>query len=242
MILSLLSYPRSILMAAIYPIFLGVMSLVAVMVNLIFNRRSFDDTVVRAWGRWSCWMFGVKVRTFGIENVPPGGCVLLFNHTSFFDIFAMASAIPGLRFGAKIELFRIPIFGVAMKRLGILPIDRMKREKVFAVYRDARERIQRGERIALAPEGTRQVEEKLGSFKAGPFVFAISASAPVVPVVIRQASLILPKERLFPNWGTWSRDISLHILPAIETTGYHVDERPRLQERVRQEMALFFNA
>lgn len=237
-----LSYPRSILMSALYPFILGGFSIVAILQNLVFNDRRKDDRMIQRWGRFSCWLFGVKVETEGMERIPPSGCLFLFNHTSFFDIFAMAAVLPGVRFGAKIELFKIPFFGFAMRRVGILPIDRRNRERAFAVYKDAHDRLHRGERFALAPEGTRQDEEKLGPFKTGPFVFAINTGAPMVPVVIRNASQILPKHQLFPNWGVWSHVIHLSILPAVAAEGYTLKERPLLQEKVRQEMAPYFKS
>ncbi len=236
----LLSYPRSILMATIYLPFLILMSGMCVLLNLIFNRRDVDGIVIRSWARLSCWMFGVKLDCVGLENIPHEGCLFVFNHTSFFDIFAMAALLPDFRFGAKIELFKIPVFGFAMRRIGILPIDRRNREGVFRVYREAQVRMRKGERFALAPEGTRQPKEKLGAFKSGPFIFAINTGAPIVPVVVRNASQILPKHSVFPNFGTWSRTIHVRILPAIDTRTLTLEDRPILQERVRKEMLPFF--
>ncbi|MBX2986352.1 MAG: 1-acyl-sn-glycerol-3-phosphate acyltransferase [Bdellovibrionaceae bacterium] len=231
-----LSYPRALIMVALYPFVLWFFSVFCILQNLLFNRRDWDDAVVRAWGRVSCAMFGVKVKVEGRENLPAGGCIFLFNHSSFFDIFTMAAVFPGLRYGAKIELFRIPVFGFAMRRVGILPIDRGRREKTFGVYREAHDRLEKGERFALAPEGTRQDEERLGPFKAGPFVFAINTGAPVVPLVIKNASRIMPKHSLFPNWGVWSREVRLIILPPVSATDYVLKDRPQLQERVRRDM------
>ncbi len=239
MILKFLSYPRSLLMSLVYPFYLLFMSSVCVLQNLIFNRKDFDSAVLSSWARGSCWMFGVRVRVESLEKVPRGGCVYLFNHTSFFDIFAMAGWLPDVRFGAKIELFQIPVFGFAMKRIGVLPIDRAHREKVFGVYRAAEERLKNGEKFALAPEGTRQNEEKLGPFKAGPFVFAISTGVPVVPIVIQNAASILPKHHYLPNWGTWSREIVIRVLDPLPTGHLKVEERPVLQNAVREKMSVF---
>lgn len=241
MILKVLSYPRGVVMAALYPIYLVIISAFCVLQNIIFNRRDFDDLVISYWGRISCRMFGVRVQVQGLDNIPSGGGVFLFNHASFFDVFAMIGYLPSLRFGAKVELFKIPFFGWAMQRVGMLPIARQNREEVFKIYQGAEDRLKNGERFALAPEGTRQPsEEKLGRFKAGPFVFAINAGVPLIPVVIKNASYILPKNALFPNLGTWQRDIILHVLPAIPTKNFHVDDRPVLQEKVQAAMQPFF--
>lgn len=238
--LKLFSYPRTILASLLYPLFLGGCSIYAILQNLLLNDRRLDDAIIQFWGRGSCWMFGVKIDVRGLENIPEGGCLYLFNHTSFFDIFVMSAILRGVRFGAKIELFKIPFFGMAMRRLGVLPIARERREEVFKIYKAAEGRIKNGERFALAPEGTRQTVERLGSFKAGPFVFAINAKAPVVPVVILNAVHILPKGQLLPNWGIWKRTIRMEILPPVSTQSLDIKERPRLQEGVRKMMEPFF--
>jgi 1-acyl-sn-glycerol-3-phosphate acyltransferase len=233
---------RSLLMAALYPAVLMFFSIVAIVMNLVLNNRRLDDIWALWWGQASCAMFGVKVKVRGQENIPAGGCIYLFNHTSFFDIFAMQGSLRGFRFGAKIELFKIPIFGIAMRRMGALPIARERRDEVFRVYEAAQHRIERGEKFALAPEGTRQTEEKLGSFKAGPFVFAINAHAPLVPVVIRGAAPILPKGHWIPNHDVWSREITIDVLPAVSTEGVEIKDRPMLQEKVRNEMLPYFTS
>lgn len=234
--MKLLSYPRSLAMALIYPLFLFLSSCASLAMNALLNDRRVDDAILSWWGYWSCRMFGVHIRTEGLENIPSGGFLYVFNHTSFFDIFAMAAVLPGIRFGAKIELFKIPAFGRAMRRLGVLPIDRGNREQVFEIYREAQGRMKNGERFALAPEGTRQTEERIGPFKAGPFVFAINTGAPIVPVVIRHASEILPKHHVLPNWGTWRRDIIVRVLPPVDSTPYTIEQRPQLQQKVRDAM------
>lgn len=240
--MKLLAGLRSVLMVVLYPFFLVLISAVAITVNLLFNKRSWDDAVALAWGKISCWMFGVKIIVRGQENIPAGGCIYLFNHTSFFDIFAMQGALHGFRFGAKIELFKIPVFGMAMRRMGALPIARERRDEVFRVYQAAQERIERGEKFALAPEGTRQNEEKLGNFKAGPFVFAINAHAPLVPVVIRGAAAIMPKGHWVPNWDRWTREVTIDVLPPVSTESFGIKDRPFLQEKVRNEMLPYFTS
>lgn len=186
-------------------------------------------------------MFGVQVHVQGLENLKLGeGAVLVFNHSSFFDIFALAEAIPGLRFGAKIELFRIPIFGAAMRRIGILPIDRARKESVFRVYDESTARVQSGEIMALAPEGGRSKPGELSPFKSGPFVFAIQAQVPVLPVVLFGASEILPKDALIPNRDRWKRDIEVCILPRVPTTSLNLKKRPELQDQVFRMMSSQF--
>ena len=47
--------------------------------------------------------------------------------------------------------------------------------------------------IAIAPEGTRSAHDTIGHFKKGGFRIAQAAGVPLVPIVIRDAGLILPR-------------------------------------------------
>jgi putative phosphoserine phosphatase/1-acylglycerol-3-phosphate O-acyltransferase len=51
--------------------------------------------------------------------------------------------------------------------------------------------------VAIAPEGTRSCGDRLGEFKKGPFHIAMQAGVPVVPIVIHNASDVLPKGNFF---------------------------------------------
>lgn len=238
--LKLLSYPRSLLMILIFPFWTVFCSVTAIVMNILFNNRKWEDQVVYMWTRVICKMFGVTVVVKGLENRPKGGYLYVFNHTSFFDIFAMSGYLGSFRFGAKIELFKIPFFGLAMKRFGILPIARHRRDEVFKVYQAAETRVANGERFALAPEGTRHAHEILAPFKSGPFIFAINAKAPIVPVIVKGAAKAWPKHNLIPMWGIWKQTITLEVLPAVDTSPYTVARRPELQNKVREIMLPYF--
>lgn len=229
---------RSVALVLLYPVYLVALSATCLFLNVLFNSRKIDNFIIKLWAGGTCRMFGVRVTVNGEDRIPKKtGCIYVFNHASYFDIWAMSGYLPSFRFGSKIELFRIPIFGWAIRRVGVLPIDRERRESVFRVYAEAKERIIRGDRFALSPEGTRQDSEKLGPFKSGPFVLAIQCSAPLVPVIIRNAARVMPKDRIFPNWNRWTDEIVLDVLDPIETKDLTVDAKKELMERTRAIMA-----
>lgn len=210
---------------------------------LIFLKlpRDWVDRIICWWAEVTLLLFGIKVIEFGRENIPDGACLFLFNHTSFFDVFVMAARLPGMRFGAKSELFKIPFFGKAMKMAGVLPITRNNREKVLRVYDRAKVKAQGGQQYALAPEGGRNSQEALLPFKSGPFIFAIKSGLPVVPVVIRGAHAAFPKDGILPNWKSWHAPIELHYLQRISTESFVVEERAKLQSQVYSEMKPYFS-
>jgi 1-acyl-sn-glycerol-3-phosphate acyltransferase len=196
--------------------------------------------VMKIWGRWTCFLFGVQVQTRGLENWPyKSGGVVLFNHTSFFDIFAMVGFLPDMRFGAKKELFSIPFFGWAMKRAGILPIDRARRDHVYQIYEQSSHRLKSGEKIALAPEGERtRTPWTLQNFKAGPFLFALSAEVDLIPVIVGGAHQVMNKDQILPNRKNRTSVITLDVMPPLSTQGYRVDNRKALQDDVRSVMQI----
>jgi 1-acyl-sn-glycerol-3-phosphate acyltransferase len=213
------------------------MSALQIFFSFVLRNRRVDNFMIYFWGRATNWLFGVRVKVSGLENIPEGkGCLFLFSHTSFFDIFALSQSIPGIRFGGKEELFRIPIFGSVLRSVGMLEIARDRREEVFKVYEAAQKRFEHGERFALAPEGTRQDTELLGPFKSGPFIFAINAQVDIVPIVIQGAARILPKGSTLANKDCWSSDVSVQVLPAVSTVGFNRENKAILMEQVFSKM------
>lgn len=228
---------RSMLATILFPFTVLILGPIAIVGHLLTGSRQFDDFIMLLWGKTCCWMSGVKVEVEGNENIPSAGCLFLFNHSSFFDIFAMSGYIKGVRYGAKAELFKIPVFAQVMKVMGTLPIYRGDREKVIRIYHRAQKRFEHGEKFALSPEGGRFYDkEKLSPFKAGPFIFAMSAGVPVVPVLILGAYEALPKGSFLFNTFLFQHKIIIKILKPIPTADYTEEQRKDLQKIVYEQM------
>lgn len=235
---------RAILATILFAIVTFLLSASTVFFSFLTKSTRIPSFHIRCWGLCACWLFGVKVIVHGKERwKDDSGGVVLFNHTSFFDIFAMVGFLPDMRFGAKIELFRIPIFGSAMRRVGILPIDRERREKVFAIYQQAVERLTAGEKIALAPEGKRTSNPRqLSEFKSGPFIFAQQSRVDLIPVVIKGAYEILPKEQLLPNTHRMISTVHLYVLQPVATNIEVQEKRVELQNLIRHKMQMVLDS
>src|SRR4051794_31780995 len=83
------------------------------------------DLLSRAYSRTVLALYGLRVEASGLENLPDRPAVYLFNHQSHLDPPSVQSILRRTaRFGAKIELFSIPIFGRGLRAAGILPIAR----------------------------------------------------------------------------------------------------------------------
>jgi 1-acyl-sn-glycerol-3-phosphate acyltransferase len=235
--MKLLLYIRAFagLLFFLFDTFLGC---VFMLFNAVVNNRAYGDWVIRTWARLAVWFSCVDIRVEGLENLPKEGCLFVFNHTSHFDIVVICAVNPkSSRFGAKVELFSIPLFGRAMRVAGVLPIIRTDRAKVFKLYDDSIARVHAGESFYLAGEGTRQVKPGVGEkFKAGPFIFAINGQFSIVPLVLHGVTDILPKGRFIPGMKQWRNKVILRILKPIPTTGLTLEDREALQIRTREIM------
>jgi 1-acyl-sn-glycerol-3-phosphate acyltransferase len=184
------------------------------------------------WARTVLWGAGTPVRIEGLERIPrEGPVVYASNHSSMFDIWALASALPGsIRFVAKQELTRIPVFGRAMLAAGHVAIDRGSRARAMEAYtRAARVIHELGVSTVVFPEGTRSRTGELLPFRNAPFGLAIAAHVPLVPVYVHDTFRILPKGA----WRLRPAPIRVFVGEPIPTADLVLDDREALRERAR---------
>jgi 1-acyl-sn-glycerol-3-phosphate acyltransferase len=198
------------------------------------------DRVPREWSRRLLAVTGIEVRASGLEHVAGlGPCVYVSNHLSFVDIWVLLVALPGsLRFVAKRELFRIPVFGTALRISGQIPIDRQNRRSAVASFETAGRLLRTGHSAMVFPEGTRSRDGSLQSLKKGAFVLAIATQHPVVPVVVVGTFGILPKGGIVPRAGR----VEVRIGAPIDTTGLSYDDRDLLVARTASRMTALLDS
>ncbi|HET6233287.1 MAG TPA: lysophospholipid acyltransferase family protein, partial [Longimicrobiaceae bacterium] len=159
----------------------------AIAASLLGWRGPLYSRLTRRWAGTILRASGSPVVVHGMEHVSGDApMVVVSNHVSWFDVFAIASVLPGtFHFVAKKELERIPIFGSAWKAAGHISIDRSNRASAIQSLREAGQKI-RHERgaVVIFPEGTRSRTGRLQPFKKGAFMLAVEAGVPVVPTVV----------------------------------------------------------
>jgi 1-acyl-sn-glycerol-3-phosphate acyltransferase len=156
--------------------------------------RERVDERLQAWSRALLRYAEIELEVRGRENWKPGApYVVMSNHPSNYDIPVLFQVVPGpLRMVAKTELFRVPIWGRAMRVSGFVEIDRKRRERAFQSLRVAGQRLASGLVVWIAPEGTRSRTGELLPFKKGGFVVAEQMQVPIVPVSIQGTREVLP--------------------------------------------------
>ena len=189
---------------------------------------------MQTWARSICRAAGVRIVVHGAEHgVSKRGTVYASNHVSWFDIFAIASVLPRYTFVAKAELRRIPIFGWGAEACGVVFLERENRTSAFEAYGTVAARVSEGLSVVVCPEGTRGDSYMLRPFKKGPFVLAIAARAPVVPVVVYGAREVMRKG----SWRVRRGVVHVHFLAPVETAGYDYDHRHALMRLVWRRIA-----
>lgn len=197
---------------------------------------SIYETIPREWARDLLRSAGIDVRVKGREHLDGvGTCIYCANHTSFVDPGALIEAVPGsVRFVAKRSLFRVPVFGTALRLTGQIPVDRADRDAAVDSFSEAGRILREGVSAAVFVEGTRSRDGSLQSFKKGAFVLAISLQVPCVPVYIVGARALMPRGGFVPRPGA----VEVRIGLPIPTAGLTYEDRDALKRRCWQAMSV----
>lgn len=189
----------------------------------------------RTWSRWILWASGTPVRVIGAEKIDPHSPqIIVANHQSWYDVFAMADGIPKrFLFVAKKELERIPLFGRAWKSAGHISIDRSDQSRAIASLDQAgRQLREEKSAVIIFAEGTRSPGDDLLPFKKGAFMLALHTKVPIVPVGIAGTRRVQPKG----EWRVRGGPIILRVGDPIPTASMAPTEREALMRRVRDEV------
>jgi len=177
---------------------------------------------------------GIRTRVAGREHLQPGRAVVFCsNHQSNIDPPILFQTLhPRLHVLFKRELTKLPLLGRAFQIGGFVPIDRGSREQSMAAIEQAAQSLRNGNSFLTFPEGTRSRTGALLPFKRGPFLMALKAQAPVVPVAIQGGTASMRKGSAIVRPAT----VSVRIGAPVETSGMDVSDRERLADQVRAEV------
>jgi 1-acyl-sn-glycerol-3-phosphate acyltransferase len=124
---------------------------------------------------------GVRIRLSGnpIRNL--SGVLVVSNHTSWVDVFAVGAILPG-SFVARADLVDWPAIGLAARLMGVIPIERRSLRQLPPVVDAVAERLRRGSTVVAFPEGTTFCGRHRGAFRPAVFQAAVHAGRPVQPL------------------------------------------------------------
>jgi 1-acyl-sn-glycerol-3-phosphate acyltransferase len=194
---------------------------------VVAGDRDFSEKVLRVWSRVWLGVIGAKVVFRQHPSIDKQkSYVYVSNHTSNLDVPAILSVSDHpLRFIAKKELQRIPIFGWAARRMGHVFIDRRDSRGAALAIQKRIDRGLQGVGLFFFAEGTRSTTEELLPFKKGAAIAAIETGLDCVPIAVVGARDVLkPKGFALFNPGT----IAVVFGEPVPVKGHTLDERDAL--------------
>lgn len=219
--------------------FLVVGSLIMATLSLLFGylppRGAWVFAIARLWSSALLKAGAIRVESRFAPGLDPGGSYLFLpNHQSLFDIPLLFATVPGpVKFLAKRSLFRIPIFGWAMKAGGFIPVDRKDRSSARDSFQAAVTHLAKGTSVVIFPEGTRALDDVLLPFERGGFLLALKSGLPLVPVGIRGGLAIQPRGSFAIRPGT----LSISFGEPIDAAQFGVRRKGELMAEVRARVA-----
>jgi 1-acyl-sn-glycerol-3-phosphate acyltransferase len=148
----------------------------------------YNDRISSAWGRANLWLLRVICRLDfeleGAEHLPEGPCIVMAKHQSAWETIALRGILrPQQSWVLKQELMRLPLFGLGLKRVKSIPIDRQAgRKAIRSVVKLGTEYLQEGRDVIIFPEGTRTAPGERKKYGIGGGILAERSGYPVVPI------------------------------------------------------------
>lgn len=182
------------------------------------------DERLRGWAQLLVKLTRTDLTVQGTEHIPKAACVVMSNHRSYSDIPLIYASLPEgvrLRMVAKRELFFVPIWGRAMRASGFIPIVRSDRKRAIESLNIAKQALEKGTYIWIAPEGTRSRTGELGALKKGGFILARDTGVPILPMSIAGSGDIMPPQ----GWRLYQDNKAVvSFRPLIQTADRPIED------------------
>jgi len=173
-------------------------------------------------------ILGIKIELRNGETLEPARpCVFISNHQDNMDIFPGGYTLPRntVTIGKKSIIF-IPFFGQFFWLAGNILIDRKNKKRAFEAMDVAANAIrEKNISVWIMPEGTRSKGRGVLPFKKGPFITAIKAQVPIVPIAISTYT----KHMDLKKWRAGV--ILIEVLPPIQTKGLMPEDSNIIKEQ-----------
>ncbi len=156
--------------------------------------------------RW-IWRYFKPFNITGLENFDQikGPCIVVANHTSHFDTFALLGCLPNrirsnIYMGAAADRWFL-VKGGGRKELALQPWYNSMIVGSFPIRRGggsasldySKWLLDSGANLGIFPEGTRSTSRKMSRFKHGVSLLALEKGVPVIPIYLSGLSKIRPK-------------------------------------------------
>ncbi|MEN2710668.1 lysophospholipid acyltransferase family protein [Sphingomonas sp. NPDC092331] len=135
--------------------------------------------------RWSArWILGIRVKIEG--EIPKGPVLFAGKHESLFEALELSRLLGSPATVMKRELARIPLWGWAARRYGVIIVNRTANASALrAMMKDAQAALQQGRSVMIFPEGTRVKPGEKPALRSGFAGLYRMLDLPVVPIAVK---------------------------------------------------------
>ncbi|MBE8724916.1 1-acyl-sn-glycerol-3-phosphate acyltransferase [Flavobacterium hungaricum] len=150
--------------------------------------------------------------------------IIIANHSSFVDILAIGQLSPKIIFLVNDWVYKSPIFGGAVRKLGFYPVS----EGLESGIEPLRQKVKEGYSLIIFPEGTRSESNQINRFHKGAFLLAEEFNLDILPILIHGASEAIPKGDFVIHHSSLTLSILERITPDNLAFGKNYAERTKL--------------
>ena len=168
-------------------------------IGMANKRRGLDtyrnaNQLTRLLGDVGSAFAGLEFEIEGAENLRrERPAIFVFNHQSLLDSMVLAHLLrEDVVAFCKKEMSDNPVVGPLLRQVDTIFVDRGETDQREVLQR-AREVLDSGRSLVIAPEGTRSTLGDIQPFKHGAFYMARKAGVPIVPIVLHNVKDALPK-------------------------------------------------
>lgn len=154
---------------------------------------------------------GIRYRVVGREHLPSGPVLLAAKHQSAYDGVIFHLLLPDPVFVLKQELLQVPMFGLYLRTLGNVGIDRGAGVRALRTMIPAvADRLAEGSQVIVFPEGTRVSPGAEATYQPGVTALYQRLDVPLIPVALN-SGLCWGRRAFRKRPGT----ITIEFLPPI---------------------------
>lgn len=203
-LLPALAFPRQVLLMGVRAWMQGIQSLLRALVGLDYELR-------------------------GLERVPNAPAIFAFKHQSAWETLSLHLLLPDPAIVLKRELALIPLFGQYTRRAGMIHVDRAQGGRALrSLIKGAQAALDRGQSIAIFPEGTRVAPGAHRPYHPGVAALYLHLKCPVVPVALN-SGLFWGRRSFIKRPGRITVEILPPIEPGLERAAFMAELERRLE-------------
>ena len=206
---------------------------VAITVVLMYIFKNHTHKVIKVWMNFQMFVLGIKLQTQG--KLDESCDMILMNHQSLLDIIVMEYIHSrDLAWVAKKEITDLFFFGHIIKAPRMISIDRENKAGIMHLFKEARDRLDKGRPIAMFPEGTRSNGKSMLSFRPGAKMLANRFKLRVQPIVLFNTRNIVDSKKMLATPGI-VKVVYLEPVQADKSTDWFEQVEEKMNEAFNKE-------